>query len=268
MAVFREEFSTVRDGLTLRGYVYRQRELEQDYSCPIVILCHGFLADQSTTAEYARYFARHGYVALTFDFAGGCLLGRSDGSLAHDMTLSSECRDLKAVLSYARKNLIADASRISLMGLSQGGLVCAMTAADPSLSIERLILFYPALCIPDDARKGCMMFFHFDPEDIPEEIIGLIPLRLNGAYAKEAQQLDVHAAITPYRGPVLIVHGKADRIVNYEYSLKAAEAYRATRHKTKDAPVKLYLIDRAGHGFGRILDLQALAYVDTFIDEE
>lgn len=54
------------------------------------------------------------------------------------------------------------------MGCSQGGFVSGMTAAQLKEQIRGLIMFYPALCIPDDARKGHMMFSEFDPQNIPD----------------------------------------------------------------------------------------------------
>ena len=38
------------------------------------------------------------------------------------------------------------------MGCSQGGFVSALVAAKNNFPIEKLVLFYPALCIPDDAE--------------------------------------------------------------------------------------------------------------------
>ena len=34
--------------------------------------------------------------------------------------------------------------------------------------ISKLVLFYPAFCIPDDARAGRMMFAKFDLDNIPD----------------------------------------------------------------------------------------------------
>ena len=57
------------------------------------------------------------------------------------------------------------------MGCSQGGFVSALfAAAHPNVVVSRLILFYPALCIPEDARRGKMLMYAFDPSNIPEQI--------------------------------------------------------------------------------------------------
>ena len=69
---------------------------------------------------------------------------------------------------------------ISLLGCSQGGFVSGLLAAELGEGvIDRLIMFYPAVCIPDDARKGKMMFFRFDPGIIPA-VLGRFPMKLGG----------------------------------------------------------------------------------------
>lgn len=47
----------------------------------------------------------------------------------------------------------------------QRGFVSSLVAAKWKDRISKLVLFYPALCIPDDARAGKMMFAKFDPQN-------------------------------------------------------------------------------------------------------
>ena len=84
------------------------------------------------------------------------------------MSVLTETKDLKAVIEYVRNLSYTDSEKILLMGCSQGGFVSALVAAKNNFPIEKLVLFYPALCIPDDARAGKMMMAKFDPQNVPD----------------------------------------------------------------------------------------------------
>ncbi len=80
------------------------------------------------------------------------------------MSLETEKRDLQCVIDYVSSLGYADMTKLILTGESQGGLVSCLVAAERQT--DKLILLYPALCIPDDARRGKMLFIRFDPENI------------------------------------------------------------------------------------------------------
>jgi hypothetical protein len=117
-----------------------------------------------------------------------------------------------------------DADNVSLLGCSQGAFVSMLVAKEIPDEISRLLLLYPALCIPDDARSGKMMFFRFDPENVPE-VLGRFPMKLGGAYAKTVLRMDVMAEIGGFDRPVLYLHGTADKIVPLRYAQEAKEEY-------------------------------------------
>ncbi len=246
----KEEFSTLRNGMTIRGLYFRPKG---DH-LPIAIISHGFMANYSTTKGYAEWFANLGYAAFCFDFNGGGLFGKSDKDTTK-MTIFTEAEDLKTVISYAKEQTEIDASSVTLMGCSQGGVVSALVASESTEQVEKLVLFYPALCIPDDARAGKMMFAKFDPDNIPETV-QCGPMKLGRDYAASVKDINLIEIISSYKGPVLIVHGTGDSIVDYHYSERAAEAY-------ENATLKL--IPKASHGFARKDDKKALGYVIDFI---
>ena len=152
-------FSCKRDDLTIRGLEYRKTGSgSPENKQPAVILCHGFMGNQSGEATHARFFAKQGYAAFTFDFNGGGVGSKSDG-LFENMSVMTEVEDLKQVIQYVQSRPYVDRSRIILHGSSQGGFVSGITAAQLGDAIWKLILIFPALCIPDDARKGKMITF-------------------------------------------------------------------------------------------------------------
>ncbi len=242
-------FECRRDGLTIRGTEYRP----EGENLPVAILSHGFMFTQKTVKRYAQLLATLGYAAFCYDFCGGCLLGgKSDGATT-DMSVLTELRDLEAVIAYAQ-SLPYTGSELLLMGASQGGFVSALAAARHPGLVEKLVLFYPALCIPDDARAGKMIFAKFDPNNIPD-IIKCGPMKLGRIYPTDVIGLDPFEEISPYTGPVMILHGTRDSIVDLEYAKKAANAYpNATLH----------IIENARHGFKGKIDTIAMDYLKDF----
>ena len=251
----KSEFHCVRGGLTIRGICFRP----EGQNIPIAIVSHGFMATQATTKHYARQLAAWGYCAYCFDFNGGGVGSKSDGRTV-DMTVLTEVEDLKAVIAYACTRPGCDPARLTLVGCSQGGFVSALCAAELGVRVESLVLFYPALCIPDDARLGKMMLCHFDPADIPAEM-RCGPMRLGREYAATAQKMDPFAAIAPYSGRVLILHGLEDKIVAPAYARQAWQAYE----DACSGRCELIFLQGAGHGFTRRYDRQALPLVQRFL---
>lgn len=250
--LIKSEFSCKRGDLTVRGLEYRK----QGDALPIAIVSHGFMANRDTVKHYAIALAELGYAAFCFDFCGGCvMLGKSDGNTT-DMSVLTETEDLLAVIQYAKSLPHTDETNILLMGCSQGGFVSALAAAKLGDEIKKLALFFPAFCIPDDARRGQMMFAKFDPNDIPD-IIQCGPMTLGRCYVQDVIDMDPYKEILGFGGNVLIVHGTDDTLVNIDYSFRALSAYS----KEKAA---LYGIEKAGHRFTKEQDKQATAYLLEF----
>lgn len=247
------KFTAERNGLKIRGNMYGKiRE-----NTPAVILCHGFMADSSMCRGYAKIIAALGYLAFTFDFCGGSIVNRSEGRTA-DMSVLSELEDLKAVYAYVSNLPYVNSEKISLFGCSQGGFVAAMAAKQMKEKVSSLVLLYPALCIPDDARKGHMMFARFDPENIPE-IIPCGPMKLGRKYVIDVIGMDPYNEIHGYTGRVLLLQGTADRIVHADYARNAAKEYPYCEY---------HEIEGAGHMFRGKYDRTARAYIRDFYIKE
>lgn len=209
------------------GMVIRGRELHRD-DCPSccrpVIICHGFTSDMSKTAADGESFAAQGYRAFIFDFCGGGYHTSSDGSFEDYMTPLTEKEDLLAVIDYVRKRQDCIPGMLILMGCSMGGFVCALAAAEIPDKISKMILYYPALCIPDHLREGRIQDLTFDPANIPDHI-GTSPKRVSGKFASSVMDMNIYDILPAYQGPVLIVHGTEDQIVPIEFARRAKEAY-------------------------------------------
>ncbi len=239
--IIEKDFSCMKGNMTVRG-----RELYDDSlneRKDPVIISHGFTSCMKYTRDYGVFLAEQGYHAYIFDFCGGGFETVSDGSFEDYMTPLTEVDDLKTVISYVQGQPDVNADRLILIGCSQGGFVSALTAAGLREQIFGLILLYPALCIPDDARAGSMQIIRFDSTNIPPHI-GEGRMRISGAYASSVLHMNVFDDIRYYKGHVLLVHGTDDQIVSYGYSLAAESVYQRN-----GADVTLKLIENAPHGF-------------------
>ena len=237
-----EKFECKRDGLTIRGHVYRP----EGEGLPLMIVSHGFMSTGRTVKREAQKFAELGFAAVACDFNGGGIGCKSDGK-STDKSVLTEVEDLYAIIEAARRLPYADPEDLSLCGCSQGGLVSAIAAAKLKDQVKRLILFYPGFCIPDDARKGRMMFAKFDPANIPETF-RCGPMKLGRRYAADIQDMDPYEAADGYSGPVLIIHGSADKVVAASYVEKAFAQYLAAHDNIPGADCQLVMIDKGNHG--------------------
>jgi len=206
---------------TLRGIILTPKNVS--FPCKTVIVSHGFASNMLITFNYAKTFTKAGYIAVLYDFCmsgSGISSGKSTG-----MSVITEKENLTDVIDYIKKIDAVDKAHISLAGCSQGGLVSALAAAERENDIENLFLYYPALCIPDDARRGHMITAKFDPEHIPDKFKAIY-VKLSKKYAEDAAKLDPYKEICKFKKPVLIVHGIEDKLVDISYSEKAEKSYQ------------------------------------------
>lgn len=217
----------------------------------IVILAHGFGGTHHFAYAYFDALNKLGYQAYAFDFAGGSPMSRSDKNTMN-MSVLDQQRQLETVVEHFRSQPDIDPKRIVLLGESQGGLVSALTAASIQKKINRLVLIFPAFCIPYHwrARYPAM-------EQVPDTT-RLWNVPLSRQYFREIHDMDAFALARKYRKPVLIVHGDADNVVPYADSEKMVKLY-------KKAILKC--IPGAGHGFNPEQQARNLSYIIPFLQE-
>ena len=110
-------------------------------------------------------------------------------------------------MRYFKSRPDVDKKNIVLLGESQGGLISALTAARMKKDIRKLVLVFPALCIPDNWNSR-----YPQVTDIPDTTrIWRVP---NGRrFFTEIRDMDPYKAVEAYESPVLIIHGDADAVV-------------------------------------------------------
>lgn len=210
------ELSLSRDDLNIYGEIYLPGDGSGAY--PVVIIGHEYGADHNNVSQYAQTFASQGLAAYIFDFCGGSSSSRSDGSLL-EMSVMTEVADMEAVLEQLYEQPFTDKNNLFLMGCSQGGLVAAVTAAETEIELQGLVLFYPALMIPDTARAQ-----YSSLEEIPETVNNL-GITVGRAYYADIYDLYEYDVIAGFEKDVLIVHGDSDTLVPISVSEAAVEVY-------------------------------------------
>lgn len=218
---------------------------------PIAIISHGFNGSHHYGKNYFEPLASLGYACYTFDFPCGSVNSKSDPNTMN-MSVVDEQHDLEAIIKYFRQRKDIDKKNIVIIGESQGGFVSAMTAAKRPKHVSKMILAFPALCIPDNWNKRYPTL-----ESIPDTT-RLWNVPMGRRFFQELHHINVFKEIGKYKGPVLIVQGDEDKVVSMEDSKKAISIY-------KDA--RLHVIKGAGHGFKEQELQEYFQQVSTFLKE-
>ncbi|WP_048000580.1 alpha/beta fold hydrolase [Lactiplantibacillus herbarum] len=242
-----------RDGLDL------QARLEEPavVGSTLAILMHGFTADMGydetrIIPRLAAALLEHGVATLRFDFNGH---GRSAGRF-QDMTVLNEIADAKAVLDYA---LTLNYQRIILIGHSQGGVVASMLAGYYPEQIAQLILLAPAATLKSDAQKGVLQGSTYDPKHVPAELSLVNGLMVGGFYLRTAQTLPIYEIAQQYTGPVELIHGTADTVVDPQASERYHEIYQNSH---------LHRLAGADHSFMGAAGTEAIQVVLECVDHD
>jgi dienelactone hydrolase len=126
---------------------------------PVVIVAHGYSADQAIMSPLARSLAEAGYAVVTFDFRGH---GSNTDHLEGDLK-----EDFADVVEWARHSPQVDGSRIAILGHSMG----AGAALDYGTTDDDLLAVIPfsgGWQVNDDVAPANLLLIA--AENDPEEI--------------------------------------------------------------------------------------------------
>ena len=219
---------------------------------PMVMILHGFTGNKNEKLlrTLADALEAKGVASIRFDFNGH---GESEGDFVN-MTVLNEIEDAKQVYEYVRDLHYVES--VSVAGHSQGGVVTSMLAGELGAeNIKKVVLFAPAAVLRDDAIRGSVMGAAYDAGNPPESVKIFGRYDLGREYMVTAQTLPIYETAWKFTGPACMIHGTADRIVPYTYSIRYDQGY-------KDG--ELHLIDGADHGFTGFED-EAAALAVSFL---
>lgn len=243
-------------GLTLRGMEHVPVSTEA--KLPAVILFHGFtgtkLEPHRIFLKISRALENLGVACFRFDFSGS---GESDGNF-EDMTLNTELEEASAILDWVRQDSRIDPHRISLLGLSMGGLVASLLAGDRPQDVHRLALLAPAGNMDQliaHAMNAYGVHERMDVFDYAGNLIGR-------GFPESLQDMRVFERAKQFQGPVLLIHGTKDEAVPYQVSLKyQQDAY--------EGRAVLQILEGADHTFNTTpWEQTVIAHLEDFFQKE
>lgn len=122
--------------------------------------------------------------------------------------------------------------------------------------VEGLVLLAPAVNIEMDSKAGRVADVHFDPVNIPDEV-EVWGSRLSRRYFVTAQNLNTFEVISHYKGPVCIMMGDRDRIVELNLSDRILAALPQS---------ELRILEHGDHLFSRGVRIRAGAISVDFCE--
>jgi len=230
---------------------------------PAIILCHGFMGNKigmhRLFVKSARDLCQAGWAVLRFDYSG---CGESSGE-HRDLSLHQQINETLAVLDFITKHPSVDMNRLSLLGLSMGGCVAALTAArDPR--VTQLILWSPVARPLDD-------LLHIVGQENMEQTMkagttDFEGFELGREFFKSLSTLHPLDEIAGYKGRCLIIHGTGDTEIDPG---NAGLYFQALGHGCRARKDKLIMIPEADHTFSAARwETEILRHTLDFLEEE
>lgn len=219
-----------------------------------VVLVHG----GGVTREEGGFFTRlatglgeAGVASLRFDLRGH---GESEGR-QEDLTLATILNDTRVALAHVRE--ATGANRLSLLGASFTGGVCAYYAANRPADLDRLVLLNPQL---DYHQRTITSRPYWTDDQLNDDMAGQLAqegfiqfaptLKHGRPLINEVFWFDVLGVLGNVQAPTLVIHGTKDTFVPIEASRAAMDLFTAEH--------QLIEIEGSQHGFAVHDDPQSL----------
>ncbi len=180
--------------------------LDGKNSYPLVMILDGFTSNKQfeLLTTVADKLEVKGIASLLFDFNGH---GESEGRF-QDMTVLNEIEYAKKVYAYAKT--ISEATSISILGHSQGGVVSSMVAGELGTdAFANVVLMALAAVLREDSARGVLFGVTFNSAE-PSAYIDIniyASYRVGREYIKVAAQLPIFKTASKYEDKVCVIHG-------------------------------------------------------------
>lgn len=235
-----------RKKVVLESYIIGQ-------NAPTVLICPGgaykFVSDSNEGRPFAEKLNARGFNAFVLFYSVGSGNGR------FPYPLEDVARAIQFIKSKEQE-LQIDADKISLMGSSAGGHLCAFFASqyqrfekeydgkDYSLKPNAVVLCYPVITMLEQTHKVSRQIFL-------------------GAFSGKAERekASVELNITSDYPPVFAWHNKDDGSVDVQNSIMLHEAL-----EEKGIQNELHLYETGGHGIGLAEGKDAEGWIEKAID--
>lgn len=204
-----------RDGHTLMGVATLPKGVEKP---PVLINIHGFGGNKcgykNLHVQMARELEKSGIACVRFDMYGN---GESDGEFS-DMTFTSLLNDTEDIYNWVLEQEWVDVDNVILSGQSMGGYVAACAA--PKLKPAKLILQCPGAGMWNGALERALAME--EKGIFSADVEGLC---FSTAFNKDLHSYEPFTTAKGYEGPVLLVRGTEDQLVDHAACEKYMEVY-------------------------------------------
>ncbi|WP_431917925.1 alpha/beta hydrolase family protein [Nonomuraea jabiensis] len=228
-------------GLTLRSSVHTPDD-QATARRPVVVFVHGFSNNRMENRSFvlmARLLESIGIASVRFDLSGH---GESDGDF-FDVTITNEIAETRSVVQAVRTFDFADPERIALVGMSMGGVVAGIVAAEEP-GIRAACLWSPAAVAPFEVGSGYLKGRDIAAEISEKGYFDADSHRMSPALVDDIAGLDVYGRSCGYAGPVRIIHGDKDDIAPVAYARRYLDHY--------DGNAELEVVPGADHGWSTV----------------
>ena len=193
------------------------------------------LGDYRPFRAIADTLGRRGIGVLRFDERG---VGASSGAFG-TATTRDFAADVRTVLAWLRARPDVDATRLALLGHSEGGLVAPMVAADDPGLAGMVLMAAPALpgraILEHQARAGILRDTT-QPRARRDALLAQLPRSLDSALAgnawlRELAAYDPRPTLRRVRTPTLVLQGTSDQQVTADQADTIVAALRAAGNR-------------------------------------
>lgn len=212
---------------------------------PTLIYAHGY--GYNMRPYPMEWLVEHNIAVYCFDFCGGFPTSRSDGD-SRDMSIMTEAEDLDAVIDRLKQEEWVDTNNLFLCGLSQGGCVSSIVAAQRRDEVCGLVLLCPAYLLWYQFKE------RFRRRSSIPETFRYSNMTLGRRYVEDIWDDDVYELIKTYQKPVLIFHGDADELIPLKYSERAEKVFPSAELVVLRGAGHMLFLDYAEEVFNRTVD--------------
>ena len=216
-----EEYTVTYEDKNLYGQITAPKDYKNK-KLPVVVISHGFNNTFDMYKDYIQLLAKQGFLVYGFDYYGGSRNSKSGGQDMLQMSVKTELTDLTNVVEKLTSESYVDKDHLSIIGVSQGGVVASLYAAAKPEHIYKLGLIFPAYVLFDDVKETYQSLGSPSFDQLPDSLTHH-NASLGKIYLTDALDIDIEDVQRKIIAPTLIVHGTNDTIAPYQYSVDAIQ---------------------------------------------
>jgi len=219
-----------RDGKPLSGWFIPAPDgTPKPWSC--VLLLYGYAGYKEQMHEYAKMVHEGGFATLMFDMRGAGLRRREPVTLGY-----KERWDLMDAVRYIQTRSDVDPARIGAFGVSMGGAIALMAAAEEP-GIKAIVTDSAYADISDMIKPGIVTFLG----KLALPFAPLIVRYAESMMGARAQDIRPEKAASELGDrPIFVIHGLDDILTHPKSASKIYDA--------ASGPKELWLLPECGHG--------------------